>query len=135
MDDFMQVHRRIVSDYRIALGLTIGHARERVGLSLADVSDRTGIPEQTLRSYERGTYHPQVQRLMALAQVFNMTTFDLLIDTSEYIYRANGHPIPDRTSDTVDQLRWKTLLLYCGASPEDIDVPATTVGTKRKSNQ
>jgi transcriptional regulator with XRE-family HTH domain len=124
MDDFTKDYRRTVRDYRLALGLTITHTRDAAGLSLNDAAARTGIPEQTLRSYERGRYHPQVSRLIAIAQAFNVSMFELLNGASTYIYRASGQPLPEQDSTCRDKLC--ALLLYCGASPDDISTVMLT---------
>lgn len=121
----MRVHRRIVRDYRLALGLTMAESRDHSGLSFAEMANRTGIPEQTLRSYERGSYHPQIQRLIALAQVFDTSMFEILQSASAYIYRASGLPTPDPARDGDFRVRQIALLLYCGASTDDVSAIET----------
>lgn len=118
MDDLPQGHRRTLRDYRMAFGLAVTHLRESAGLSVKGVAEHTGIPEQTLRSYERGDSQPQMPRLLALARTLNSSAFDLLIDTSKYIYRACGRPFPEPVSTY--QAKLAAVLLFCGVSPDDI---------------
>jgi transcriptional regulator with XRE-family HTH domain len=103
-------------DYRLALGLTITQKRESIGLSVAELATRAEIPEQTLRSYERGGYHPQAARLFALMVALNEPFFDLLYSAAEYVYRASGQPFAERGTDNAGTC---ALLLYCGATPDE----------------
>lgn len=135
MDDFQSTHRRIVRDYRLALGLTLAHVRGQSGVSLARVSDRTGIPEPTLRGYERGSSQPQIQRIAAIAQEFNVSLFDILIETAEYLYRASGRPVRDSTNGSIHRVQLISLLLYGGASPDDIEAIETAMGLLERRNQ
>lgn len=116
MSHFLEHHRRTVRDYRLALGLMITHKRESVGLSVAELATRAEIPEQTLRAYERGEFHPQVARLFALAIALNEPFFDLLYSAAEYVYRASGQPLAERGTDNAKAC---ALLLYCGATPDE----------------
>lgn len=119
MDDLSHGHGRTVRDYRLAFGLAITHMRESADRSVKQVAARTGIPEQTLRSYERGESQPPVPRLLQVTRALNASAFDLLIDTSKYIYRACGRPFPE--PDRACRAKLSAVLLYCGASPDDID--------------
>jgi transcriptional regulator with XRE-family HTH domain len=126
MDEFIQAHRRIMRDYRLALGLTLSTIRRDRNLSLSEIAAQTGIPEQTLRSYERGAHQPQIQRLVALAQAFNTSLFGILMSVSEYVYRASGRPCPDPDRESDERIRLYILLLYCGVSPDDIKTMEST---------
>lgn len=119
MDDFTRTQKRTVRDYRLAFGLTITHTRELARLTVADVAASTRIPEQTLRSYERGDSQPQVRRLLTLAEALNVSSFNLLVDTSKYIYRSCGRP--HHQPESACRTKLCATLLYCGATPDDID--------------
>jgi transcriptional regulator with XRE-family HTH domain len=119
MDDLSHGHRRTVRDYRLALGLAITHMRESADCSVKQISARTGIPEQTLRSYEHGDSQPPLPRLLQVERVLSASAFDLLIDTSKYIYRTRGRPFPE--PDSACRAKLSAILLYCGASLDDID--------------
>lgn len=122
---FIDAHRRVVRDYRLAFGRTIAHLRQETGLSFADIADQTGIPEITVRDYARGAYHPQIHRLIALARVFKTTVFTLLVDTSDQLFHAHDYPAPDRDRDGADIVAVAALLLYSGASLDDVNVIMT----------
>lgn len=119
MNDLSHGHRRTVRDYRLALGLAITHMREFADHSVKQVSAHTGIPEQTLRSYEHGDSQPPLPRLLQVTRALNASAVDLLIDTSKYIYRTRGRPFPE--PEGACRAKLSATLLYCGASLDDID--------------
>lgn len=65
-------------------------ARERQGLRLRDLSDRTEkagdrIAVSLLCRYENGEYRPNARRLLILANALNCTIDDLLTPASENV--------------------------------------------------
>lgn len=57
-DDVLEVHRRALSDYRIALGLELRSRRMSAEYSFEKLASRTKMPAETLRSYEKGDLFP-----------------------------------------------------------------------------
>ncbi|MDD9138349.1 helix-turn-helix transcriptional regulator [Fructobacillus sp. CRL 2054] len=55
------------------------------GLKLIDVSEKTGIPSNTLSNYERGKREPKLVTWEALAKFFNVTPQYLVGWTDEPI--------------------------------------------------
>src|SRR2546421_10511128 len=86
-DSVLDVHRRALVDYRIALGLELRSRRTNAEYSFEDLASRSNIPAETLRSYEKGASLPQLTRLANIGNVYDVTLFDILEATAEYIYR------------------------------------------------
>jgi transcriptional regulator with XRE-family HTH domain len=119
-DHLLDVHRRALSDYRIALGLELRSRRTNADYSLEKLASRSNIPAETLRSYEKGASLPQLVRLVDIANVYGITLFDILESTAEYIYRASGESTPDHTSSSVDKITFHAVILYCGVTPAQL---------------
>ena len=119
-DNVLDVHRRALSDYRIALGLELRSRRTNAEYSFEKLASHSNIPAETLRSYEKGTSLPQLVRLVDIGNVYSVTLFDILESTAEYIYRASGDPAPHRTSTPVDKITLRAVVLYCGVTPAQL---------------
>jgi transcriptional regulator with XRE-family HTH domain len=135
VDDVVRAHRRNLQDYRLALGLALSDIRTDSELTLSEVADRSGIPEQTLRSYERGAHLPQIQRLIMLARVLGGSLFGVLLAASAYVCRASGRPSPDPDQQPDEWIRLYVLLLYCGVSPDEVDAMAAADPSWRRLNR
>jgi transcriptional regulator with XRE-family HTH domain len=121
-DNILDVHRRALSDYRIALGLELRSRRTNAGYSFEKLASRSNIPAETLRSYEKGASLPQLVRMVDIGNTYGATLFDILESTAEYIYRASGDPAPDRTSSSVDKIALRAVVLYCGVTPAQLQM-------------
>jgi transcriptional regulator with XRE-family HTH domain len=119
-DNVLDVHRRTLSDYRIALGLELRSRRTNAECSFEKLASHSNIPAETLRSYEKGTSLPQLVRLVDIANVYGVTLFDILESTAEYIYRASGEPTPNHASVPVDKITLDAVVLYCGVTPAQL---------------
>lgn len=119
-DNTLDVHRRALSDYRIALGLELRSRRTNAGCSFEALAARSNIPAETLRSYEKGASLPQLVRLADIGNAYNVTLFEILESTAQYIYRANGEPNPNHTNTTVDKITLSAVVLYCGVTPAQL---------------
>ena len=77
-------------------GTDLRRARSSVGLRLADLADRSGIPEVTLKAYEMGRRHPtrgRVERLVAALRLDRSATNDMLIAAG---FAPDGRSSPTR---------------------------------------
>ena len=119
-DNILDVHRRALSDYKIALGLELRSRRTNAGYSFEKLASRSNIPTETLRSYEKGASLPQLVRLVDIGNVYSVTLFDILESTAEYIYRASGEPAPNHTSTPADKITLRAVVLYCGVTPAQL---------------
>ncbi|MGB6162859.1 MAG: helix-turn-helix transcriptional regulator [Pseudonocardiaceae bacterium] len=118
-DNILDVHRRALSDYRIALGLELRSRRTNAGYSFEKLASRSNVPAETLRSYEKGASLPQLVRIVDIGNVYGATLFDILESTAEYIYRASGDSVPNRNS-SVDNITLRAVVLYCGVTPAQL---------------
>jgi transcriptional regulator with XRE-family HTH domain len=121
-DNVLDVHRRALSDYRIALGLELRSRRTNAGYSFEKLASRSNIPAETLRSYEKGVSLPQLVRIVDIGNAYGATLFDILESTAEYIYRASGNPAPNCTSVSVDKITLHAVVLYCGVTPAQLQM-------------
>ena len=121
-DNVLDIHRRALSDYRIALGLELRSRRTNAEYSFDKLASLSNIPAETLRSYEKGTSLPQLVRLVGIGNVYNVALFDILESTAEYIYRASGEPAPHRASTPVDKTTLRAVVLYCGVTPAQLQM-------------
>jgi transcriptional regulator with XRE-family HTH domain len=135
VDDVIRAHQRNLQDYRLALGLALNDIRKSGNLTMSEAADCSGIPEQTLRSYEHGVHQPQIQRLTMLAQALGMSLFGVLLTASEYVCRASGRPHPDPAQQSDGWIRLYVLLLYCGVSPDEVEVMVAADPLWRRSSQ
>lgn len=118
--ELLQIQRQATKDYRLALGLELKSRRTTANLSFTELAEQSNIPAETLRSYEKGTYQPQIVRLADIGDVYGASTFDILVSTAEYIYRANGEPIPDRRTVHPDRIALRAAVMYCGVTPAQL---------------
>jgi hypothetical protein len=59
-------------------------------------------------------------RLANIGKACNVTLFDILESTAEYIYRANGELIPDRAGISAGEIALRAVFLYCGVTPTQL---------------
>jgi len=119
-DKVLDVHRRALVDYRIALGLELRSRRTNAEYSFEDLASRSNIPAETLRSYEKGASLPQLTRLANIGNVYDVTIFDILEATAEYIYRAHGELATNRFVTSVNRTTLDAVVLYCGVTPAQL---------------
>lgn len=62
-----------------ALPYTLPARRKAAGLTREEASDRIHIPVKTYTAWEYGTREPHAKEIVALAQLYDCTTDDLLI--------------------------------------------------------
>jgi transcriptional regulator with XRE-family HTH domain len=70
------------------LGERIAFARERAGLSTAQLARRLGVKTRTLANWEREVTVPRTNRLVMLAQFLNVTPAWLLEGEADYAPQA-----------------------------------------------
>src|SRR5436853_213020 len=126
-DDVLDLHRRALSDYRIALGLELRSRRTNAEYSLEKLASLSNIPAETLRSYEKGASLPQLVRLVAIAKAYGVTMFEILESTAEYVYRSSGEPTPNHLDKSVDKATLYALILYCGVTPTQLQMMETRI--------
>ena len=125
-DDVLDLHRRALSDYRIALGLELRSRRTDAEYSIEKLASLSNIPAETLRSYEKGASLPQLVRLVAITKAYGVTMFEILESTAEYIYRSSGESTPNHLA-SVDKATLHALILYCGVTPTQLQMMETRI--------
>lgn len=65
--------------------LTVREARERAGLSRADVAHAMGMPEPTYRKYERNPELLPLHKSVALARVLGVPFMDLRLQNTDEV--------------------------------------------------
>lgn len=121
-DKALDIHRRALADYRIALGLELRSRRTNAEYSFEDLASRSNIPAETLRSYEKGASLPQLTRLADIGNVYDVSLFEILEAIAEYIYRASGKPARNRFVTSVDRTALDAVVLYCGVTPAQLQM-------------
>ncbi|RLK58689.1 helix-turn-helix protein [Actinokineospora cianjurensis] len=99
----MRHHNNALRDYRLAFALTLTEYRTAAGATFRELSEISRIPEQTLRAYEKGTHHPGLSRILALAPTLATQPAALLVAVADRVHRANGH-LPDPSHQAVHAL-------------------------------
>ena len=78
-----------MSDYSKNLGNSIFKGRKRLRMTQADLAERAGVTEQTIRKIEHGEGNPQLDVLCSLLK-------ELQIDPSEIMYPSDNTADPAR---------------------------------------
>lgn len=100
-------------------------AREKAGLSQAEVADAIGVARPTYSNYERGVREPYVPMIQKIAEVLGMTGDELLgledLDASRGYYQSR------RAAAYAEQMandpRYQVLFdAVSNVPPEDIDL-------------
>jgi transcriptional regulator with XRE-family HTH domain len=92
-DPIAEIARRIVA------------ARERIGLTQADLAAAAGVAKNTVSRIERGEYEPAVSTLLALAKALAVSLSELAGELEVRAHQpAKVSPVARRLRDVVDQL-------------------------------
>ncbi|VXB62157.1 helix-turn-helix domain-containing protein [Aeromicrobium sp. 9AM] len=91
-----------MTDSAEALALNVRRLRETHGLSLAQVSERSGIAKATLFKVERGRTNPTLETLVGIADTFHVAVTDLLAlpeqPSVDVVRKGGGQDISDDSS-------------------------------------
>jgi transcriptional regulator with XRE-family HTH domain len=103
-----------VIDYRI-LGKRMKDARERLGKTQCEIADELNIIVSTYGKFERGTLKPNLERLIAICTILNISVQDSLRGAVKVEISTNN---PSPTHDD-ELLLFQNLLDQC-RKPETI---------------
>lgn len=85
-----------------ALAENVRKLREAHGLSLTQMSDRSGVAKATLFKLERGRTNPTLETLIAIAETFDVTVASLIATKPrvlvEVLHAGEGEDISDDSS-------------------------------------
>jgi len=97
----------------------------RLDLSIAQVAERTGLDERTIRGIVRGTNRPQARSLHRLAEGLGVPVGEFFLEPAQLLYRHF-----DRTTNpAIDELLEERADLFSGWSEADFDELHSRVGT------
>jgi transcriptional regulator with XRE-family HTH domain len=65
------------------LGVRLREARLQAGLTVREVAERIGLKHSAIVKYENGVIVPSIERLQALAQLYDLTIAALLAERDE----------------------------------------------------
>lgn len=100
----------------------IKQLRENLGLSSRELSDKTGIPYDTLKNYEYNRRKPSAQALAKLENYFNTSGSYILGDTPEPTYSWQDNDIMSAVQETFPVLIDKVIsnTLHCTTEEQKI---------------
>ena len=71
----------------------IRNARKYSGLTQKQLSEKTGIPQITIRKYEDGTFTPKIEKLLLIANALNLPLFYFTDDYAGSIEEAAEYKV------------------------------------------
>ncbi len=78
-----------MSDNNSPLAEAVRQARQRAGLSQAELAERLGLRQSSVSQWERGVTKPKTVHLLALADALGINLLDQLAGTTD---PERGHP-------------------------------------------
>jgi len=87
----------------LTIGRRVRHLRNLRGLSLDDLSQKTGIKKSSLSSYENDKYEPSAQSVITLCGYFNVSS-DWLLMGKKYEERGSL-PLTEIERDIIEKFR------------------------------
>lgn len=81
------------------LSENLKNAREKAGLSQKDVADSLNISRQSVSKWETGKAYPDIENLVVLSRLYQMSLDDLVIDTQEPESVKTEIPLSKENSD------------------------------------
>jgi transcriptional regulator with XRE-family HTH domain len=106
-------------------GQNLERLMARLDLSIAEVAERSGLDERTVRGILRGTNRPQTRSLHRLAEGLGVPVDEFFLDPARLLYRCFDH----RTNPVVKDLVESRPKLFDGWGEADFDELHSRVGT------
>ena len=98
-----------MSEYSKALGAVVYKHRKQLKMTQAELAEKAGITEQTVRKIEHGDSNPQLEVLVPLIRVLH-------IDPSEFFY-------PESIRSDVSAKQFEMLLAQCSEAQIEALIP------------
>jgi transcriptional regulator with XRE-family HTH domain len=89
----------------VKLAKRVSAARQRAGLTQAELAEATGVTDETISRIERGRYEPAVSTLFRLAEALEVSLDDLAGDRERAGVRPRGGSTRPPGSAIVRRLR------------------------------
>ncbi len=111
-----------MSDYA---GENLTRLMAETGLSIQQVSDKTGLDERTIRGIRDGTNKPHSRTLHRLAEGLGVAAQEFFLDPSQLLYRRFDR----QTNPVIEEVVEAHKELLAGWSEADFDELHSRVGT------
>ena len=108
-------------DINEATAKAIAAERSAAGLTIKELSEKSGVPERTLIRMLKNERDIKVTQIAQLAEVFGINPHELIEEAEKIIARAARNEARERESQITDDL-----IDRIAAHPEDYDVAANT---------
>lgn len=106
-------------------GENLRRVMTRLGLSMGQVAEQTGLDRRTIQGILDGRSKPHAQTLHQLAERLGVASDELFLDPSQLIYRRFDR----QTNPAVDEVVSQRPELFAGWSEADFDELFSRVGT------
>ena len=106
-------------DINEATAKAIAAERSAAGLTIKELSEKSGVPERTLIRMLKNERDIKVTQIAQLAEVFGINPHELIEEAEKFITRAARNEARERESQVTDDL-----IDRIAAHPEDYDVAA-----------
>lgn len=106
-------------DINEATAKAIAAERSAAGLTIKELSEKSGVPERTLIRMLKNERDIKVTQIAQLAEVFGINPHELIEEAEKIIARAARNEARERESQITDDL-----IDRIAAHPEDYDVAA-----------
>jgi len=97
----------------INLSEKIYSLRKGKQLSQEELAEKLDISRQSVSKWEAGIAMPEIDKLIMLSEIFEVTTDYLLKDGEEYHHNAPAKPADEETNKTDEIKRYANNIKYC----------------------
>lgn len=106
-------------DINEATAKAIAAERSAAGLTIKDLSEKSGVPERTLIRMLKNERDIKVTQIAQLSEVFGINPHELIEEAEKFVDRANRAKAREREFRVTDEL-----VDRIASRPEDFDVAA-----------
>lgn len=108
-------------DINEATAKAIAAERSAAGLTIKELSEKSGVPERTLIRMLKNERDIKVTQIAQLSEVFGINPHELIEEAEKFVDRADRAKARERQAQIADDL-----IDRIAAHPEDFDVAALT---------
>lgn len=112
-------------DINEATAKAIAAERSAAGLTIKELSEKSGVPERTLIRMLKNERDIKVTQIAQLAEVFGINPHELIEEAERFIARATRNEARERASQNAEDLSEDPDVIgEFGSSREEIDIDA-----------
>lgn len=112
-------------DINEATAKAIAAERSAAGLTIKDLSEKSGVPERTLIRMLKNERDIKVTQIAQLSEVFGINPHELIEEAEKFVDRANRAKARERQNQITDDL----------AEPRFEDLPPQELAASRDMNR